>query len=51
MTKSRGNLAPTLMDGMAADLGGPRTSAWLERLDAAVPWDELAELTGRRLAS
>lgn len=44
MSKSRENLAPTLIDGLAADLGGPRTAKLLERLDQAVPWDELAEL-------
>lgn len=38
----RRNAAPGLIDGLTADLGGPRTNALLERLDAAVPWEELA---------
>jgi IS5 family transposase len=33
----------TLADGLLADLGGPRTAGLLERLEAATPWDELAQ--------
>jgi len=43
MSQSRENLAPTLIDGLAADLGGPRTAKLLDQLDAAVPWQQLAE--------
>lgn len=32
-----------LIDGWTADLGGPRTSALLQRLDAAVAWDALVQ--------
>lgn len=32
-----------LIDGMTADLGGPRTSALLKRLDKAVPWATLVK--------
>jgi len=39
----RRNAAPGLIDGLTADLGGPRTSALLGRLEAAVPWEELAK--------
>lgn len=39
----RRNAAPGLIDGLTADLGGPRTRRLLERLDAAVPWAELAK--------
>lgn len=38
----RRNAEPGLIDGMTSDLGGPRTSALLGRLDAAVPWEKLA---------
>ena len=34
----------TLADGMLADLGGPRTAGLLERLEAATPWDQLAQV-------
>lgn len=37
----RKNAEPGLIDGLTADLGGPRTMALLQRLDAAVPWDVL----------
>lgn len=37
MTQRR-NAAMGLVDGITAELGGPRTSALLDRLDAAVPW-------------
>ena len=32
-----------LIDGMTADLGGPRTTALLTRLEAAVPWAALVK--------
>lgn len=34
---------PTLTDGMVADLGGPRTAAFLGRMDELVEWDALVE--------
>lgn len=39
----RTNAEPGLIDGMTADLGGPRTGALLARLDAAVPWKTLVK--------
>jgi len=33
-----------LADGLLADLGGPRTAGLLERLEAATPWDQLAQV-------
>lgn len=39
----RMNAHPTLTDGMTAELGGPRTGRLLSRLEAAVPWESLAE--------
>jgi len=33
---------PTLLDGVAADLGGPRTRAFLDKCERLIPWDELA---------
>lgn len=38
----RRNADPGLIDAWTANLGGPRTAALLERLDAAVPWKSLA---------
>lgn len=38
----RKNAAPALIDGLTSELGGPRTSKTLDRLDAAVPWEKLA---------
>ena len=46
MSTIRQNQAPALIDGMTADLGGPRTAALLERLNDAVPWQTLAEPVG-----
>lgn len=37
----RTNAAQGLIDGVTADLGGPRTTALLRRLDQAVPWASL----------
>lgn len=34
---------PTLLDGYLSDLGDPKIRAKLARLDAAVPWEKLAE--------
>lgn len=39
----RRNAAPSLVDWMTADLGGPRTADLLDRLDKVVPWEMLAE--------
>lgn len=39
----RKNSAPGLVDGLTNELGGPRTSKLLDRLDAAVPWEKLAK--------
>lgn len=38
----RRNADPSLVDGMTADLGGPRTASLLTRLDKVVPWEALA---------
>lgn len=38
----RRNADPSLVDGMTADLGGPRTAELLDRLDRVVPWETLA---------
>ena len=35
---------PMLIDGMTADLGSRRTMAQLARLEAAVPWETMAQL-------
>jgi IS5 family transposase len=44
MTMSqRKNAEMGLVDGITAELGGPRTSALLDRLDAAVPWAALVK--------
>lgn len=39
----RRNAEPTFVDQVTAELGGPRTSALLARLDTLIPWEELAE--------
>lgn len=39
----RRNAPNGLIDGLTADLGGPRTTQLLNRLDKAVPWAELAK--------
>lgn len=36
------NKAPGLIDGLTSDLGGPRTSQLLTRLEASVPWEKMA---------
>ncbi|MBI2757033.1 MAG: hypothetical protein K2Q09_10700 [Phycisphaerales bacterium] len=40
--KVRKNESMGFVDAVMADLGGPRSSLLLERLDAATPWEELA---------
>lgn len=37
----RRNAQAGLVDGLTAELGGPRTTALLDRLDAAIPWKRL----------
>lgn len=37
---------PTFLDGVAADLGGPRTMAFLDKCERLIPWDELARSVG-----
>jgi IS5 family transposase len=39
----RVNAEPGFVDGVTADLGGPRTASLLVKLEAAVPWATLAE--------
>jgi len=39
----RRSTQPTLMDGYISELGDPKLRAKLQRLDAAIPWDRLAE--------
>lgn len=38
----RKNESMGFVDAMMAELGGPRSGALLERLDAATPWETLA---------
>lgn len=40
----RQNLPPTLLDGMAADLGGPKSDAFFQRCNELVPWEQLADI-------
>lgn len=40
----RKNLSPTLLDGMAADLGGRKAEAFFKRCDELVPWNDLAKV-------
>lgn len=40
--KVRSNEALGFVDAMMAELGGPRSAALLEKLDAATPWEQLA---------
>lgn len=39
----RKNVERGLVDAWTANLGGPRTAAMLDRLDAAIPWRKLAQ--------
>lgn len=41
--KERVNAQPALVDHLVSDLGGPRTAALLEKLEAAAPWAKMAE--------
>jgi transposase, IS5 family len=36
------NQQPTFLDGLTADLGGPRTAAFFAKCDRYIPWDRLA---------
>lgn len=36
------NQHPTLLDGLTADLGGPKTAAFFAKCDRYIPWDRLA---------
>jgi hypothetical protein len=38
----RKNESMGFVDAMLSELGGPRSAALLERLDAATPWEKLA---------
>lgn len=38
----RQSAEPGFLDGLAADLGGPRTAAFFARCDEYIPWKELA---------
>ena len=38
----RKSLAPTLLDGQLADLGGRRSAAFFQQCNAIIPWDQLA---------
>ena len=39
----RKGLQPTLLDGLTAGLGGPRTAAFFEQCQEAIPWQRLAD--------
>jgi transposase, IS5 family len=39
----RKGIKPTLLDGITADLGGPRTTAFFEQCERAIPWQPLAD--------
>ena len=39
----RRNAQPTFVDHVTTELGGPRTSSLLSKLDALIPWEELAQ--------
>lgn len=36
-------MVPTFLDGLTADLGGPRTMAFFEQCEQAIPWQRLAD--------
>ncbi len=36
------NAQPTFTDAAVADLGGPRTAAFLQRCEQLIGWEELA---------
>jgi transposase, IS5 family len=39
----RKGIQPTFLDGLTAELGGPRTAAFFEQCERAVPWQRLAD--------
>jgi IS5 family transposase len=39
----RKELEPTFLDGLTADLGGPRSAAFFEQCQQAIPWQRLAD--------
>jgi len=39
----RKGIEPTVLDGLTADLGGPRTMAFFEQCERLVPWQRLAD--------
>ena len=39
----RKGIQPTLLDGLTADLGGPRTAAFFDQCEQAIPWQKLAD--------
>lgn len=39
----RKGLSPMLLDGLTADLGGPRMAAFFEQCEQAIPWQRLAD--------
>jgi IS5 family transposase len=39
----RKGIQPTLLDGLTADLGGPRTTAFFDQCEKAIPWQTLAD--------
>jgi IS5 family transposase len=39
----RKGIQPTLLDGLTADLGGPRTAAFFDQCEKAIPWQTLAD--------
>jgi IS5 family transposase len=39
----RKGIQPTLLDGLTADLGGPRTAAFFNQCEQAIPWQRLAD--------
>jgi IS5 family transposase len=39
----RKGIQPTFVDGLTAELGGPRTTAFFEQVERAVPWERLAD--------
>jgi IS5 family transposase len=42
-TMERKGLQPTLLDGLTTDLGGPRTTAFFDQCEKAIPWQQLAD--------
>jgi IS5 family transposase len=42
MIMQRQNKNPALIDGLTADLGGPKSAAFFQRCDELIPWEKLA---------